>query len=81
MEVARYLGYDAEAQQGVETTWALQWPEGGIFAGGGAQHRKDTGIAMVTLVRQCELAQDYSYFLKMRPEITAWLKPSTDTAS
>jgi hypothetical protein len=69
LESARYLGYDAEAQQGLETTWARQRADGGIFAGGGAQHWKDTGIAMFTLVRQCELAQDFSYFLKMRPEI------------
>ena len=69
LEAARYLGYDAEAQQGLETTWARQRADGGIFAGGGAEHWKDTGIAMFTLVRQCELAQDFSYFLKMRPEI------------
>ena len=69
LEAARYLGYDAEAQQGLETTWARQRADGGIFAGGGAEHWKDTGIAMFTLVRQCELAQDFSYFLKMRSEI------------
>ena len=69
LEAARYLGYDAEAQQGLETTWARQRADGGIFAGGGAEHWKDTGIAMFTLVRQCELAQDFSYFVKMRPEI------------
>jgi hypothetical protein len=69
LEAARYLGYDAEAQQGLETTWARQRDDGGIFAGGGAEHWKDTGIAMFTLIRQCELAQDFSYFLKMRPEI------------
>ena len=69
LESARYLGYDAEAQQGLETTWARQRADGGIFAGGGAEHWKDTGIAMFTLVRQCELTQDFSYFLKMRPEI------------
>ena len=69
LESARYLGYDAEAQEGLETTWARQRADGGIFAGGGAEHWKDTGIAMFTLVRQCELAQDFSYFLKMRPEI------------
>jgi hypothetical protein len=69
LESARYLGYDAEAQQGLETTWARQRADGGIFAGGGAEHWKDTGIAMFTLVRQCELAQDFAYFLKMRPEI------------
>src|ERR1039458_2972549 len=32
LEAARYLGYDAEAQQGLETTWALQEKDGGMFA-------------------------------------------------
>ena len=58
LEAARYLGYDAEAQQGLETTWARQRGDGGIFAGGGAEHWKDTGMAMFTLVRQRQLAQD-----------------------
>ena len=35
LEAARYLGYDREAQQGLETTWALQEKDGGIFAGAG----------------------------------------------
>ncbi len=67
LEAARYLGYDREAQQGLETTWALQEPDGGIFAGGGREHWKDTGIALFTLVRQAELAQDYTYLKEMQP--------------
>ena len=43
LEAARYLGYDREAQQGLETTWALQEKDGGIFAGAGREHWKDTG--------------------------------------
>ena len=69
LEAARYLGYDAEAQQGLEATWARQESDGGIFAGGGREHWKDTGIAMFTLVRQAELGQDWSYFRKMQPEL------------
>ena len=69
LEAARYLGYDAEAQQGLETTWALQEKDGGIFAGAGREHWKDTGIAMFTLVRQAELSQDWTYFRAMQPNV------------
>src|ERR1039458_6676081 len=69
LEAARYLGYDAEAQQGLETAWALQEKDGGIFAGAGREHWKDTGIAMFTLVRQAELSQDWTYFRRMQPNV------------
>jgi hypothetical protein len=83
LESARYLGYDAEAQQGLETTWARQEPNGGIFAAAGREHYKDTGIAMFTLVRQAELAGDFGYFRKMQPEIlhaAAYLRGLRDKA-
>ena len=67
LEAARYLGYDRESQQGLEATWNRQRPDGGVFAGGGAEHWKETGIALLTIVRQAELAQDWSYFRKMQP--------------
>lgn len=69
LEAARYLGYEKEVQQGLEATWALQDKDGGIFAGAGREHWKDTGIAMFTLVRLAELSQDWSYFRRMQPEI------------
>ncbi len=69
LEAARYLGYDSEAQQGLQATWAQQDAEGGIFAGGGASHWKDTGIAMFSLVRQAELSQDWTYFREMKPQV------------
>lgn len=69
LEAARYLGYDSEAQQGLETTWAHQDPEGGVFGAAGRKHYKDTAIAMFTLVRQAELTQDWSYFRQMQPNI------------
>lgn len=69
LEAARYLGYDKEAQEGLETTWSHQEASGGIFAGGGREHWKDTGIAMFTLVRQAELGQDWSYFRHMQSNI------------
>jgi GH15 family glucan-1,4-alpha-glucosidase len=51
LEAARYLGYDTEAQQGLEATWDQQKPSGAIWAGAGREHWKDTGIAIFTLVR------------------------------
>lgn len=69
LEAARYLGYTREVQQGLETTWSYQDSSGGIFAGAGKEHFKDTAIAMFTLVRLAELNQDWSYFRKMQPEI------------
>jgi hypothetical protein len=69
LESARYLGYDNDAQRGLEATWARQDKDGGVFAGAGTSHWKDTGIALFSLVRQAELAQDWSYFRKLRPEV------------
>jgi hypothetical protein len=69
LEAARYLGFDAEVQQGLETTWAKQNAEGGVFAGGGSGMWKDTGIAMFSMVRQAELGQDWSYFRRMTPNL------------
>jgi len=69
LEAARYLGYDNEAQQGLEATWKHQEADGGVFAGGGREHWKDTGIAMFTLARQAELSQDWSYFREMQPNV------------
>jgi len=74
LEAARYLGYDKEAQQGLETTWKYQEADGGVFAGGGREHWKDTGIAMFTLVRQAELSQNWSYFRAMQPNVARAVK-------
>jgi hypothetical protein len=74
LEAARYLGYDAAAQQGLESTWAHQEAAGGVFAAAGHAHWKDTGIAMFTLVRQAELSQDWSYFRAKQPEVVRAVK-------
>jgi hypothetical protein len=74
LEAARYLGYDAEAQQGLEATWAWQRADGGVFAAVQFEHWKDTGIAMFSLVRQAELSQDWSYFRKMQPNVLRAVK-------
>jgi hypothetical protein len=69
LEAARYLGYDKAAQKGLEAEWAQQLPDGQIVAAAGREHRKDTGIAMFTLVRQAELGQDWSYFRRLQPQV------------
>ncbi len=74
LEAARYLGYDAAAQEGLEATWQHQEAGGGVFAGGGSGMWKDTGIAMFTLVRQAELSQDWTYFRSMQPNVARAVK-------
>jgi len=74
LEAARYLGYDAEAQQGLEATWGWQRADGGVFAAVQIEHWKDTGIAMFSLVRQAELSQDWSYFRQMQPNVLRAVK-------
>jgi hypothetical protein len=69
LEAARYLGYDEEAQQGLEATWANQLDDGGLVAAVKGPFWKDTGIAMFTMVRQAELSQDWSYFRRMTPNL------------
>jgi hypothetical protein len=69
LEAARYLGYGDEVRRGLEATWARQEAGGGIFAGAGREHWKDTAIAMFTLVRLAELDQDWSYFRQMSDPI------------
>ncbi len=69
LEAARYLGYDREAEQGLRAEWNNQLPTGQVVAGGGDEHWKDTAIAMFTLVRQCELAQDWSLFCELEPNV------------
>lgn len=69
LEAARYLGYDEEVQQGLETTWSMQRDDGSVVAAVETAHWKDTGIAMFSMVRQAELGQDWSYFRKMWPNV------------
>lgn len=69
LEAARYLGYDADVRQGLHTTWDYQRPDGALDAGGGSEHYKDSGIAIFSTVRQCELGQDWSDFETLRPKM------------
>jgi hypothetical protein len=69
LEAARYLGYDKEADQGLRAEWAKQLPTGQIIAAVPGEHWKDTAIAMFTLVRQCELKQDWSDLRELEPHV------------
>jgi hypothetical protein len=69
LEAARYLGYDKEADQGLRAEWAKQMPTGQVIAAVPGEHWKDTAIAMFTLVRQCELKQDFSDFRELEPNV------------
>jgi len=69
LEAARYLGYDKEADDGLLAEWAKQLPSGQVVGAGGGEHWKDTAIAMFTLVRQCELKQDWRFFKDLEPSV------------
>src|SRR3984957_1919155 len=69
LEAARYLGYDKEADQGLRAEWAKQLPSGQVVAAVPGEHWKDTAISMFTLVRQCELKQDWSDFHDLEPNL------------
>ena len=69
LEAARYLGYDREADEGLRSEWSKQVESGQVIAAGGGEHWKDTAIAMFTLVRQCELKQDWSVFHELEPNV------------
>lgn len=69
LEAARYLGYDKEADAGLLSEWAKQLPSGQVVGGSGGEHWKDTAIAMFTLVRQCELKQDWTFFKDLESNV------------
>lgn len=69
LEAARYLGYDKDADNGMLAEWTKQLPSGQVVAASGGEHWKDTAIAMFTLVRQCELKQDWQFFKDLEPNV------------
>ena len=69
LEAARYLGYDQAADEGLRSEWSKQAESGQVIAESGGEHWKDTAIAMFTLVRQCELKQDWTFFRELEPNI------------
>ncbi len=69
LEAARYLGYDDAADKGLLSEWKHQVSTGQIIASAGKEHWKDTAIAMFTLVRACELKQDWSLLRQLAPQV------------
>lgn len=69
LEAARYLGYDDAADKGLLSEWNQQNANGQIVASAGKEHWKDTAIAMFTLVRACELKQDWSMLRQLAPKV------------
>lgn len=69
LEAARYLGYDKAADEGLLAEWSKQVQSGQVIAGSGGEHWKDTAIAMFTLVRQCELKQDWTFFRELESNV------------
>jgi len=69
LEAARYLGYDQAADEGLRSEWSRQAVSGQVIAAGGGEHWKDTASAMFTLVRQCELKQDWTLFHDLEPNV------------
>jgi hypothetical protein len=69
LESARYLGYDEAADKGLLSEWNQQVASGQIIASAGKEHWKDTAIAMFTLIRACELKQDWSLLRQLAPKV------------
>jgi hypothetical protein len=69
LEAARYLGFDDAADEGLLSEWRQQVPSGQIIASGGREHWKDTAIAIFTLVRACQLKQDWSLMRRLAPNV------------
>jgi hypothetical protein len=69
LEAARYLGFDQAADQGLLAEWRQQVSTGQIIASGGKEHWKDTAIAMFTLVRACELKQNWDMMRDLAPNV------------
>lgn len=69
LEAARYLGYDEDVDKGLLSEWTHQVASGQIIASAGKEHYKDTAIAMFTLVRACELKQDWGLLRQLAPQV------------
>lgn len=67
LEAAQYLGYQSEAFKGVDALLKRADPDGSIAIF--KFHTKETGISLVTLVRQCELMGDLERLRELWPYI------------
>jgi hypothetical protein len=69
LEAARYLHLDDDARRGLEAVLARAKPDGSIVIMDAEAHHKETGIAIATIVRQCELAGDDETLKRLWPVI------------
>jgi hypothetical protein len=68
IEALRFMGYDKEAQEGLETIWNLQDANGSFPGSAGPHSLKDTAAAVYALGRNAHLTQDYDYFNELFPD-------------
>jgi hypothetical protein len=71
IEAARYLGLDEVADAGVEVLLRRVNPDGSVSQLEEYPYLKETGIAITTLVRQCELSGDVERLRRHWPTVTA----------
>jgi hypothetical protein len=72
LEAMRYLGHEEAKHQGITALLKMARPDGVIMNGAVhsvALHSKETGIALATFVRQCELSADWDELTKLWPTI------------
>ncbi len=67
LEAAQYLGHAAEAFHGLDALLKRARPDGAIRVS--TSHLKETGIALFTFVRQCELMGDTGKLKELWPTI------------
>ncbi|MFZ4484214.1 MAG: hypothetical protein ACOYOL_09585 [Chthoniobacterales bacterium] len=67
VEAARYLGYEDAGALAIETLLKQAHPDGSIAVM--PEHSKETGVALATFVRQCELSADWARLGELWPTI------------
>jgi hypothetical protein len=71
LEAARYLGFDAAADAGLEVLLRRVRPDGSIAQMDHVPYIKETGVAIATLVRQTELSGDLERLRRHWPIVRA----------
>ena len=69
LEAARYLGWLEDAARGIDALLRREKANGAFEQH--AHHTKETGIALATLVRQCELGNDRERLAGLWPKVMA----------
>lgn len=69
LEAARYLGFDEDADAGLDVLLRRVRPSGAITEMEDVPHLKETPVGIATIVRQCELAEDEERLRTLWPVI------------